>query len=176
MSDKISYAVRTAGVEDVEAIVDLGRRTFAATFSSDNDPVYMKAYTDEAFSTEQILAELKEPESSYLLVVDGDNVAGYGKIKRGETPDCVKGSDVAEFERIYVDEPWLGKGAGRFLMNALLAEARERGYQSIWLGVWERNHHAIQFYEKCGLAVVGKKRFLLGDDKQVDLVMHKKIS
>jgi ribosomal protein S18 acetylase RimI-like enzyme len=173
MSSKISYTVRTAGVEDVEAIVDLGRRTFAATFSSDNDPAHMKAYTDETFSSEKILAELKEPESSYLLVMDGDNVAGYGRIKRGETPDCVKGSDVAELERIYVDGPWLGKGAGAFLMNALLTKAKKKGYESIWLGVWEHNHHAIQFYEKCGLAAVGEKLFLLGDDKQVDLVMSR---
>jgi ribosomal protein S18 acetylase RimI-like enzyme len=175
MSGKISYLVRTAGIEDVEAIVDLGRRTFATTFSSDNDPAHMKAYTDEAFSSERILAELEEPESSYLLVMDGDNVAGYGRIKRGRTPDCVKGSDAAELERIYVDEPWLGKGAGTFLMSALLEEAGKRGYQSIWLGVWEHNHHAIQFYEKCGLAVVGEKRFLLGGDKQTDLVMSREL-
>jgi ribosomal protein S18 acetylase RimI-like enzyme len=107
--------------------------------------------------------------------MDGDKVAGYCRIKRGETPDCVKGSDAAELERIYVDEPWLGKGAGTFLMSALLEEAGKKGYQSIWLGVWEHNHHAIQFYEKCGLTVVGKKRFLLGGDKQTDLVMSREL-
>ena len=175
MNGKISYSLRTAGVEDAATITDLGRRTFAATFSGENDPGQIKAYMEEAFSSEQILSELNEPDSSYLLVMDGERIAGYGKIKPGKRPQCVNGVDAAELERIYVDGPWLGKGAGEYLLKALLAKAKDSGYRSVWLGVWEHNPRAIRFYEKYGFAVVGDKSFLLGGDKQVDLVMFKRL-
>jgi len=42
MSGKICYMVRTANIEGTKAIADLGRRTFAATFSSDSDDACMK--------------------------------------------------------------------------------------------------------------------------------------
>ncbi|MCZ6559801.1 MAG: GNAT family N-acetyltransferase [Gammaproteobacteria bacterium] len=175
MNGKIIYSLRIASVEDAATIADLGRRTFSATFTLGNDPDDIRAYINEAFTPERILAELEEPESSYLLVMDGDKIAGYGRIRPGEAPPSVGDANAVELERIYIDEPWLGKGAGAFLMSALLAEARKRGCQSVWLGVWEHNHQAIHFYEKYGLAVVGKKRFLLGGDKQTDLVMSGKL-
>ena len=61
-------------------------------------------------------------------------------------------------------------------MGACLAEAEHRGYQAIWLGVWERNDRAISFYEKWGFATVGTKEFVLGSDAQTDLVMERSIS
>ena len=57
------------------------------------------------------------------------------------------------------------------LMERLTAAARERGPETLWLGVWERNDRARAFYAKCGFATVGEHIFLFGTDPQTDLVM-----
>jgi len=41
----------------------------------------------------------------------------------------------------------------------------------IWLGVWEENQRAIHFYRKIGLLEYGKHIFMLGKDKQIDILM-----
>jgi len=46
----------------------------------------------------------------------------------------------------------------------------------LWLGVWERNARAIAFYRKQGFEVVGEQEFMLGADRQRDLVMARRLT
>jgi ribosomal protein S18 acetylase RimI-like enzyme len=41
----------------------------------------------------------------------------------------------------------------------------------VWLGVWEKNEKAIQFYKKWGFVQFDKHLFQLGDDAQTDIMM-----
>jgi hypothetical protein len=44
----------------------------------------------------------------------------------------------------------------------------------IWLGVWEENHRALKFYLKMVFLYL-TNMFILGDDKQTDLLMKLEI-
>jgi ribosomal protein S18 acetylase RimI-like enzyme len=46
----------------------------------------------------------------------------------------------------------------------------------LYLAVWEHNHKAIQFYEKWGFEPFGSHIFVLGTDKQNDILMKKNLS
>ena len=48
--------------------------------------------------------------------------------------------------------------------------ARARGAAGVWLGVNEENARANRFYQKQGFALVGRKRFLVGDRWEDDFV------
>ena len=76
-----------------------------------------------------------------------------------------------EIRRIYVLQEVFGKGMGSKLIAASLNEARQRVCDIVWLGVWEKNQRAIEFYRKWGFREVGSHIFLLGDDPQTDLIM-----
>jgi ribosomal protein S18 acetylase RimI-like enzyme len=56
-------------------------------------------------------------------------------------------------------------------MAAAVEAARARGARTLWLGVWERNERAIAFYRKSRFADVGTQTFVLGTDRQRDLVL-----
>ncbi len=56
-------------------------------------------------------------------------------------------------------------------MGACLEEVARGGYQTVWLGVWEHNLRALDFYRRWGFETVGSHTFLLGSDAQTDLVM-----
>jgi ribosomal protein S18 acetylase RimI-like enzyme len=47
--------------------------------------------------------------------------------------------------------------------------------QYLWLGVWEHNQKAINFYERNGFVTFGSHNFMLGNDKQTDLLMRRSI-
>ena len=82
-----------------------------------------------------------------------------------------KGFRPVELLRFYVESKWHGLGVGQALMERCLALAREEGYQTLWLGVWEHNERALAFYKKYCFVAVGQHRFQLGHDEQVDLIL-----
>jgi ribosomal protein S18 acetylase RimI-like enzyme len=55
-------------------------------------------------------------------------------------------------------------------MAATLEAAAATGAESCWLGVNQLNARAARFYEKNGFAVVGTKRFLVGEQWHDDHV------
>ncbi|MCE2758391.1 MAG: GNAT family N-acetyltransferase, partial [Chitinophagaceae bacterium] len=55
---------------------------------------------------------------------------------------------VMYLEDIIVTANYRGKGIGKMLMDKLIEEARDRGFQRITWQVLEWNEPAIQFYKK----------------------------
>lgn len=47
--------------------------------------------------------------------------------------------------------------------------------KNLWLGVWEKNEHAIAFYKKIGFVELGAHSFYMGEEEQIDLIMTKTI-
>lgn len=169
--------IRPALPADAAAVAELGARTFRETFERDNDPADMTAYLGEAFLLETVHAEIADPASTFLLAFaapDGPPI-GYAQLKRGAADPAVEGPAPIEIARLYAAREAIGKGVGAALMRDCLARAARGGYRTIWLGVWERNERAIAFYRRWGFETVGSHPFMLGADRQIDLIMTRAI-
>jgi ribosomal protein S18 acetylase RimI-like enzyme len=159
--------------DDLTTLQALSRRTYDVTFRHLNTPDNMKAYLDEAFSTEKLRGELQNEESAfYFLYADG-TLAGYLKLNESGAQTDLNDPASLELERIYVSPEFQGKGLGGVLMDKALEIAGQRKKAYIWLGVWEKNGKAIAFYKKNGFFEAGKHTFVMGDDVQSDFVMRK---
>lgn len=168
--------IRHATEEDASLLARLGEATFFDSFAADNTPEDMAAYIRSAFSPEKQAAELADPRSLFLIASVAGEVVGYARLYAGQPSDGVTGKRPIELVRFYSTRPWIGRGVGPALMAACLSEARGLKYDTIWLGVWERNERAIAFYRKWGFQVVGIQPFLLGADWQTDYVMVKDLA
>jgi len=166
----VTLFLKTASANDAALIADFARHTFEAAFGPDNDPEDMRTYLDACFSIKQIKNELKNPDVRYLLAYADNLLAGYVKLEAGPPPDYDAALKPVQLSRIYVAPNLLGNGVGTQLMQLTLKECRRLGYASVWLGVWDQNLRAHQFYERCGYKKIGKKSFILGNDKQADTV------
>ena len=164
--------IRYGNISDARMLSELGAKTFYATFAKDNTPENIRLYMERSFSTEIQLNELSRPDIIFLIAELEDEPVGYVKLKMNSQDEAIKGIRVIEIERIYASQEYIGKGAGRELMKACINEARQRDCDSIWLGVWEKNRRAIDFYTKRGFREVGTHTFMLGDDPQRDFVME----
>jgi len=63
------------------------------------------------------------------------------------------------------------KQIGQTLLEKAIQYAHQKNAVYIWLGVWENNSQAIQFYHKNGFVEFDRHLFLLGEDRQTDIMM-----
>jgi diamine N-acetyltransferase len=169
--NRSDFDIRMADAADAADIAALAARTFINAFAAANRPEDIAAYVAEAFSRDTIECELRDTESDFLLLVREQAKIGYAKLRKGAAPACIDGPEPVELERIYIDAGYQGGGLGGMLVNAAIRQARHNGHRTVWLGVWERNTRARQFYERHGFTPAGTKCFVLGSDRQTDLVM-----
>ena len=164
--------IEKAAIEDIDLLLELGKTTFAQTFAADNTPENMAAYMNRAFTHEKLKSELENPNSEFYLVRIDEEAIGYLKVNTANAQTEPQPYDTLEIERVYVLKDFYGQGIGLKLLEKAIAIAREKHLKSIWLGVWERNHRALRFYEKNGFQVFDKHVFKMGTDDQTDLMMR----
>jgi diamine N-acetyltransferase len=164
--------IRYGTTEDARMLSELGARTFYDTFAEDNTPENMAAYLKKSFSPDIQRNELSQPDMIFLIAESEGNPIGYAQLILNSRDETITGARPLEIRRIYASQEYLGKGVGKELMLATLIEARRRGCDCVWLGVWEKNQRAIDFYKKWGFREVGTQLFSVGDDPQNDFVME----
>jgi diamine N-acetyltransferase len=175
MNEKPKVTIRRAKLNDAGLLADLGARTFSETFTRDNTAENMAAYLTSSFNLAQQMKELADPAATFLIAeVDGAAV-GYAKLHAGKPAEEIEGAKPVELVRLYVSREWLGRGVGEALMSACLDEAKHAGYETMWLGVWQRNARAQAFYRKWNFRAVGEHVFQLGSDLQTDILMERAI-
>ena len=166
------FSIKKVNKTEVEQLQSLSRQTFAETFSDSNSKENMNKYLTENLSIEKLSEELNNENSHFFFIKDGERNIGYLKLNMGPSQTEMKDETALEIERIYVIQEYQGKKVGQQLYEKAIQVAKEKKAQYVWLGVWEENHKAIQFYNKNGFEVFDKHVFVLGDEKQTDLMMR----
>lgn len=137
MSEADVPVVRRAGVGEADAVARL-LHDFNREFDEPTPPV--------AALTERIEYLLESDETVALLVGDGpDGLA----VLRFRAAIWSSGSECYLAE-LYVVPSLRGKGLGRALMEAALREARDRGADTMEIGVDEPDVAARALYESLG--------------------------
>ncbi|MDQ3071369.1 MAG: GNAT family N-acetyltransferase [Acidobacteriota bacterium] len=169
--------VRPAQAADADALSQFAERVFDEAFGSECDEGDMASYLNEVFSPEMQRAEIAERGGIVLLAEEASSkrLAGYLHIAPSDAPACVSGTAILELKRLYVDPTLQSRGIGKKLFDEGLARARAQGAGTVWLGVWESNLRAQQFYAREGFTRVGEHPFVLGSDTQTDWVMARPV-
>lgn len=167
-------AIERATVADAPILARAAASLFEQTFGDDNTREDMAAYLAQAFTESRQRTELEDEHTLIWLARDTSNgaVVGYAHLRLDASPaKPTAARNGAEIARLYTDRGWHGRGLGAVLMGACITAARDAGADFLWLGVWERNARAIVFYEKHGFTAIGEQPFMLGTDRQRDVVM-----
>jgi len=93
------------------------------------------------------------------------------KLNTGEAQKENQNDNALEIERIYVLQEFQGKKVGQLLYLHAIKVAEGLSADYVWLGVWEKNFRAIAFYKKNGFVAFDQHVFILGDDRQIDILM-----
>jgi GrpB-like predicted nucleotidyltransferase (UPF0157 family)/ribosomal protein S18 acetylase RimI-like enzyme len=163
--------IRRASESDAQALANLGQSTFVETFAEYNTKEDMDLYVTKTFGAEKQMKEIRDPNRWIEIAWSGEQAVGFLHLVRSKPDSSVTGPKPIELLRLYVDSRWHGKGIGAALMERTIEIARKEGFQTLWLGVWEKNFRAQAFYAKHGFNSVGRQVFKLGTDEQNDFIM-----
>lgn len=166
-----SITITKIGPAQLAQLQAIGMQTFTETFSSTNSEENLNAYLQYGFSTAKLTDELNNPNSEFYFATLNDKVIGYLKINFGIAQTELQDPKAMEVERIYVLSEFQSKKVGQLLFEKALAIAKNKKVDFVWLGVWEENHRAIRFYSKNGFVAFDSHIFLMGNDKQTDILM-----
>jgi len=155
----------------VYQLQEIGKQTFYETFSSENSEENMMNYLEDEFSIEKLQTQLNNQNSEFYFAILNNKTIGYLKLNFGQSQTELKDNKALEIERIYVLKEFHGKKVGQLLYNKAIQIAKEKNADYVWLGVWEENTRAINFYKKNGFIEFDKHIFKLGNDEQTDLMM-----
>lgn len=158
--------IRPATENDAALIAEISRETFTDTFAAQNTAANMQKFLSEQFSRKMLMQEVGQPGHIFFLAMIGETPAGYLFLKD------IQPDETIEISRIYVCSPFIGNGVGKMLMQTAIQYAKKENKKTVWLGVWERNHRAIRFYESFGFKKFSEHDFILGDDVQCDWLMQ----
>ena len=165
--------IRIANKDDAALIADLSRTTFYETFAGQNPRENMDKFMNEQFTREKLMKEVGAANNIFLVAeIEGETV-GYARMREVPNPRELNGLSAIELARIYSVQSRIGKGVGSALMKKCIEVAQQEKKQVLWLGVWEKNQHAISFYERWGFEKFSEHEFVLGDDVQTDWLMKK---
>ena len=163
--------IRKATIFDLETIQEISKQTFIETLSDVNTPENMDNYIQKNFNKEQVASEINNRDSAFYLAILDNETVGYVKLNFGKAQTEMYSEQALEIHRIYVLKAFHGKKIGQLLLDEALKIAQQAKAEYLWLGVWEENHRALQFYTKNGFVEFGKHIFTLGNDIQTDLLM-----
>ncbi len=160
----------------IDALQQIGRQTFDETFSESNSAENMAKYLEEAYSYEKLSTELNDPNSFFYFAMYDQIVVGYLKLNKGGSQTELKHNNALEIERIYVLKDFHGKKVGQLLFDKAIQVAKDQHAAYVWLGVWENNKRAIQFYSKNGFVEFDQHIFMLGNEAQTDIMMKMELN
>jgi len=91
----------------------------------------------------ELIAKFLPPNGRLMLAFVDDNACGIG---------CLKSisEEIGEIKRMYVDPSFRNIGAGRALLQSLLAAAKKTGYKKVRLDSPKFMEAAHSLYRSCG--------------------------
>ena len=100
-------------------------------------------------------ALLAEPGVTILVAERAGHLVGFSQVADGAGHESVPAPAASELRRLYVQEPFTGRGVGRDLLRHAEKAAAARGAHMLWLTAWEGNARALRFYPRCGYEDLG---------------------
>ena len=129
---------------DVPAVWELHKAALASTDADRGDGPWDDDLRD-------ITRSYLQADGAFLVMTDAGTLVAMGGIRQADDPGS------AEIKRMRVAPGYQRKGLGRGLLQALLDEARERGYSRVVLDTTTVQVAAQRLYESAGFTEVGRR-------------------
>ena len=167
---------KRATEKDSTTIALLGRFTFSESHKAIvNNEIEFQNYLNNAFTTQKIKTELKQPNNFFWIAFYNHTPIGYAKLVTQSNSDFLAEKNACRLERIYILEDFFHLKAGKPLQELVFKKALELQYTWIWLTVSVKNFRAINFYIKNNYKSVGNIDFSIGNKTYDNTVFAKKL-
>jgi diamine N-acetyltransferase len=159
--------------QHIEDLTLLAQKIFADTFLPTNTPENVYDYVKNFLNVDCFRNDFKNKKVTTYGVFNDDKMIGYVQLVLHD--EVRYGGARLELKRFYLEQAFHGKGYAQAMMEVCFGWARTVNEEKIWLGVWEHNHRARKFYEKCGFVKTAEHIFVMGQAHQTDHIFIKSL-
>lgn len=172
--------VRLAGRGDAVMLHLLAAATFPLACPPDTPAEDVQAYIDEELTVERFRTRLESDRRTLFIGEIDGTPAGYAMVSHhailnDEVAALLEHSPTAELSKLYLLAGRHGSGLADKLMEAALADARDRGAKSMWLGADPGNSRANSLCDRYGFERRGIKKFKVGSRWEDDVIREKQL-
>jgi diamine N-acetyltransferase len=159
------FTIRNATSQDIPLIRDLTLRIWPQTYSSILTQEQIDYMLEMMYSESSLQKQMSEG-CQFMIVYDDKKPVGFSSIQE------IKPT-IFKLHKIYILPSEQGRGTGRFVIDFILRDIKEKGGSALQLQV-NRYNKAKDFYKKLGFTVIEEKDFDIGNGYFMnDFVMQK---
>lgn len=150
--------IRIATLDDIPVIQQIAYKTWPSTYGAIISEDQIKYMLDLMYSTESLVQQMSKGHQFYLFESDiarrdNNEVLGFASVSN-------ELEGVFKLNKLYIIPLAHKTGAGKALLTAVKAYAKENGGKQLILQVNKQNP-AIEFYKKQGLSILAENVFEL---------------
>ena len=161
------FSIRRATAGDIPLIRELCFKVWPQTYASILSQEKIDYMLDLMYSSDSLEKQM-DSGSQFILVYEDEQTVGFAAYFE-KTPAIFK------LDKVYILPSQQGKGTGRFAIDYILDEIKQKGATALQLQV-HRQNKARNFYEKLGFVIIDEKDFDIGNGFFMnDYVMEKKL-
>lgn len=159
--------IRKATSKDIPLIRELTFKVWPQTYAAIISREQIEYMMEMMYSEASLLKQMNEG-CRFIIAYDNNEPVGFASCQETE-PSLFK------LHKIYVLNSQQGKGTGKFMIEYLLNDIRQKGGSALQLQV-NRHNKARNFYEKLGFVTIQEADFDIGNGYFMnDYVMEKKL-
>jgi diamine N-acetyltransferase len=169
--------LRRLTLKDVPVLSVIAKKTFYDSFSGTCTAADMDNFLELYYNEKALAAEIMDDEMCYYFAEVKGKIAGYILYKENNIGFVeMQHKKTIELKRLYVLNEYHGKQIAQKLMNLFLEYAIKENFDVAFLGVWEYNYKAQNFYAKYGFARTNYRHpFPIGNTPQTDIYLLKEL-
>jgi diamine N-acetyltransferase len=161
------FDIRKASIADIPLIRELCLKVWPQTYAGIISPQQIDYMLEMMYSETSLQQQMKDG-AQFIFIYDGTEPVGFASYQETKPR-------IFKLNKLYVLPSQQGKGTGRYMIDYIIAEIKERGAAALQLQVNKRNK-ARNFYEKLGFSVIEEFDFDIGNGYVMDdYVMEKEI-
>lgn len=168
--------IRAATAEDALCIGVLGMQVFLDTYATEGIRNSIANEALQAFAPQAIARLLAEPGVALLVAECNQHLVGFAQIQLNARHSMIDAVNVAELQRLYIQERFTGSGLGYRLLQAAEHRAARDGAALLWATVWDGNARALAFYPRRGYALLGAPTYTFQGETHGNRLFGKTLS
>nr|WP_314528099.1 GNAT family N-acetyltransferase [uncultured Pseudomonas sp.] len=147
--------LRDATPDDALCLGVLGMQVFLDTYATQGIRGSIATEVLEAFAPQVMARLIADPGISLLVAESNQHLVGFAQVRLNACHPMIEAPDVAELQRLYIQERFTGLGIGYQLLQAAEQRAALGGASLLWATVWDGNERALGFYPRRGYGLLG---------------------
>ena len=161
------FEIKPATTNDIPLIRELTFRVWPQTYASILSQEQINYMLDMMYSEASLEKQMTKDDCQFIIVYENGNPVGFASFAEAEPKRW-------KLHKIYVLPNQQGKGTGRFVIDHIIEQIKEKDASALFLQV-NKHNTAKSFYEKLGFQEVDFINLDIGNGFFMnDYIMEKK--